>query len=216
MPKPVVSATPPSAPPAATPAPAPAAAPATTPAATVTPIATPAATAIATPAAAPAVAPASSREALRPEGPVTVTADHAEWQQDGVMIYSGHVLLVSSSLTLKGDRIELQQQPDGQYTAKVDGKPAQMDHAASTDSKGQSVPPVNAKASSLRYDSRSSVVDLIGNSVLTRGKDQITGSSIRYNVAERRIEAAGNSSGGQVRIVIQPPPPKTTSADKKP
>ncbi|HWU67387.1 MAG TPA: lipopolysaccharide transport periplasmic protein LptA [Stenotrophobium sp.] len=153
---------------------------------------------------------------MRPEGPVTVTADHAEWQKDGVMTYSGHVLLVSSSLTLKGDRIELQQQPDGQYTAKVDGRPAQMDHAASVDGNGQPSPPVSATADSLRYDSLSSVVDLIGHSVLTRGKDQITGSSIRYNVDERRIEAAGNSSGGQVRIVIQPPPPKTSAADKKP
>lgn len=132
------------------------------------------------------------------------------------MTYSGHVLLVSSSLTLKGDHIELQQLPDGQYTAKVDGNPAQMDHAASTDSKGQLTPPVNAKANNLRYDSRTSIVDLIGKSVLTRGKDQITGSSIRYNVAERRIEAAGNSSDGQVRIVIQPPPPKATAQDQQP
>ena len=130
---------------AADPAPAASQAVAQTPAATAVAEAAPATEAT----AAPAVAPAQGAEALRPTAPVTVTADHAEWQQDGVMTYSGHVLLVSSSLTLKGDSIALKQSAEGQYTAQGNGAPAQRDHAAGVDSKGQPTPPVSAKSDSI-------------------------------------------------------------------
>ncbi|MGH8461334.1 MAG: LptA/OstA family protein [Stenotrophobium sp.] len=146
-----------------------------------------------------------SRDALRPTGPVTVTADHAEWQNGGDMVYTGNVQLSSDTLQLRGARLELSQFPDGQYLAKLSGAPARMDHAGGVDDKGQPLPPVSAQGANLTYDTRSDIVDIVGKAVLTRGKDEIDGSSIHYNVAQRRIQASSDN-GSQVKIVIQPPP----------
>ena len=155
----------------------------------------------------------SGTDALRPTGPVTITANRAEWSKAGVMIYTGNVSLVSDKLKMSGERLELTQFPNSQYTAKITGSPAHLDHAGEPNEKGEPTPNVTADANTLIYDSRTSVVDVIDNARMTRGKDEVTGSNIRYNVAERRIQATGGD-GGQVRIVIQPPPDKKQQAQK--
>lgn len=144
-------------------------------------------------------------DSLRPTGPVTVTADRAEWEQNGAMIYTGNVLLTSDTLKLKGDRLELRQLADGQFTASITGNPATLDHPGLREKDGRVGPPVGARAKTLNYDSRTSMVDVLGNAVLTRGSDAINGEDIHYDAAARRIRAAGGQ-GGQVKIVIQPPP----------
>lgn len=149
----------------------------------------------------------SAKDPLRPTGPVTITADRAEWQDGGVMLYTGHVLLESDTLKLAGSRLELRQAEDGQYEARITGEPAQLTHPASVDQNSQPLPPVTAEARQLSYDSRSSIVHVSGGARMARGGDEITGEDIRYNVSERRIQAEGGR-GGQVRIVIQPPAPK--------
>lgn len=145
-------------------------------------------------------------DALRPSGPVTVTADRAEFQQGGKMLYSGNVVLSSDTLKLSGNEVELTQLADGQYNAKILGELARLEHAAYTDSTGKAFPAVTAQARTLTYDSRTGAVNVSGSARMTRGTDEINGDAIRYNVIERRIEAAGG-----VRIVLQPPPAK----DKK-
>jgi len=163
-----------------------------------------------------AAAPAkktSSTDALRPTGLVTITADRAEWSKVGVMIYTGNVSLTSDKLKMTGERLELTQFPNSQYTAKITGSLAHLEHAGEPNEKGEPTPTVTADASTLIYDSRTSVVDVIDNAKMTRGKDEVTGSNIKYNVAERRIQASGGD-GGQVKIVIQPPPDKKQQAQK--
>ena len=155
----------------------------------------------------------SAADAMRPTGPVTITADRAEWSKVGVMIYTGNVSLISDKLKMNGDRLELTQFPNSQYTAKITGSRAHLEHAGEPNEKGEPTPTVTADANTLNYDSRTSVVDVIDNARMTRGKDEVTGSNIRYNVAERRIQATGGD-GGQVKIVIQPPPDKKQQAQK--
>ena len=157
----------------------------------------------------------NAADVLRPTGPVTVTADRAEWEQNGAMVYSGNVQLSSDTLKLRGDRLELRQFEGGQFTASVTGKPARLDHPGLKDKSGQAGLPVSAEARTLNYDSRNSMVDILGNAQLTRGKDQIDGEDIRYDAAARRIKAAGGA-GGQVKIVIQPPPKATPSGGRSP
>ena len=142
---------------------------------------------------------------LRPTGPVTINADRAEWEKGGAMIYTGKVRLESGDMKLQGQRLLLRQFDDGQYEAHVSGAPATLDHAGLPAGEDGARPPVAAQASELHYDSRSDIVEVKGNALLTRGTDRIRGNSIRYDVARRRIEAAGGE-GGQVQIIIQPPP----------
>lgn len=151
-------------------------------------------------------------EGLRPTGPVTITADHAEWQKGGAMVYTGNVRLESGDLKLSGDRLHLTQAEDGEFEAKVDGRPAALDHAglaAASGGDGKRVP-VSARALQLTYDSREEIVVIDGDALLTRGGDEIRGQNIRYDVVQRRVEAQGKQ-GGQVQIVIQPPPRKDKS-----
>ena len=151
---------------------------------------------------------AAAQSGLAMNGPVTVTADRAEFDKSGTMIYLGSVVLSSDTLRLSGDRLVLQQFEGGQYEARITGSPARLEHAgvaASADS--AAAVPIKAEAGTLNYDTRRGVVDILGKAHMTRGQDQIDGDNIRYNVMARRIEAAGGS-GGQVKIVIQPPAQK--------
>ena len=156
---------------------------------------------------------ATNSERLRPTSPVKINADRAEWQKGGSMVYTGNVRLESGDLKLSGDRLNLKQFDDGQFEAKIDGKPAKLDHAglAAAGNKEGERPPVAARASTLTYNSRDEIVLVDGDALLTRGSDEIRGQNIRYDVTQRRIEAQGKE-GGQVEIVIQPPPRKGADA----
>lgn len=161
-------------------------------------------------AAAPKAEKSSLADRLRPAGPVTITATNVDWAKGGTMVYTGNVKLSSDTLKLDGDRLELDQLGGGEYRAKVTGAPAHLQHDGEPAAKGtkqDAEAPVTARAKTLIYDSKSGLVDVIGDALVTRGEDQITGETIRYNVIERRIQAAGGDKG-QVRIVIQPPPSK--------
>jgi len=136
---------------------------------------------------------------LKPTGPVTLTSDKAELVQGNSAIYTGNVVLTSDTLKLEGDRVELKQFGGGQYEAKITGGPARMNHAGT----GVDNPAVAARAKTLKYDSRSGILDLITDAFVMRGDDEITGNTIKYDVKERRIQASGGD-GGQVKIIIQP------------
>ena len=136
---------------------------------------------------------------LRPNGPVTIGANHAELVQGNSAVYVGNVTLDSDTLKMDGDRLELKRAADGQYTAKVTGAPAHMSHAGT----GPDNPAMTAHAKTMTYDSRAGVVDLVGDALMTRGDDTTTAETIRYYVLDQRYEASGGDSpGGRVKIVL--------------
>jgi lipopolysaccharide export system protein LptA len=149
-------------------------------------------------------APANDAEALRPTGPVTLTADRGEWIDGGEMRYEGNVALESEALKLSGDRMTVTQHPDGAFEAQILGAPAKLDHRAREGAQGIAGQNVTAEGQRIDYDSRSGVIQLQGQARLLRGSDEVEGERIDYIVAERRVRASGGD-GGQVRIVIQPP-----------
>ena len=60
------------------------------------------------------------------DGPVTVTADEAEWRREGLMLYQGNVRLVSGGMELRGQSMELRQIRAGRYKAFLRGGPWQV------------------------------------------------------------------------------------------
>lgn len=152
----------------------------------------------------------SALQSFRPTGPVTLTADRAEWVQGGQMQYYGNVSMRSDTLQLRGERMTVTQHTDGQFAAQLTGTPARLDHAGRPGTDGIGAQPVNAQAENIDYDSRTGVIRLSGGARLLRGSDEVTGEQIDYVVAERRIRAAGGQAG-QVRIVIQPPARKSAA-----
>lgn len=154
---------------------------------------------------------AQNANSLKPTGPVTIEADHADWEKGGAMVYVGNVRLQSGDLNLAGARMEFRQSPDGNFQARIDGRPATLDHRGLPTEDGKPGPPVSARGEVMTYDSRAATVQIDGGALLSRGKDEIKGGNVLYDVANRRIQANGGE-GGQVRIVIQPPPPKPGGA----
>lgn len=153
-------------------------------------------------ASARAALSAPQLDKLRPTGTVGITADRAELAEGHYAVYVGHVVLTSDTLNMDGARLELQQQPSGQFIATLTGTPAHMAHPSS----GPEDPAVTAHADTLVYNSATQLITLTGNAQLTRGQNVVTGSTVRYNVGDHRVQASGGS-GGQVHMVIQPPPP---------
>ena len=144
---------------------------------------------------------------LRPTGPVQVSANRAEVTQGNTAVYLGNVVFDSNTLKLDGDRLEVKRAADGQFEAKMVGAPAHMAHAGA----GPDNPTVTAHAKTLTYDSRTGNIDLAGDVLVTRGKDEIHGDTVRYNVLDRSMDANGGTKG-RVNIIIQPPPPAPGSS----
>lgn len=142
-------------------------------------------------------------EVLRPKGPVTLSADRAEWVQGGTMEYQGHVSLQSDTLTLSGEAMTVTPLSDSLFKARITGEPAELHHTGVTGSRELTELPVTARALTIDYDPASGIVHLRGSAHMVRGSDEVSGDDIEYVVAQRRIRASGGSSG-QVRIVIQP------------
>ena len=149
---------------------------------------------------------------LRPNGPVTIGANHAELVQGNSAVYVGNVTLESDTLKMDGDRLELKRAADGQYTAKITGAPAHMSHTGT----GPDNPPMTAQAKTVTYDSRSGTADLVGDAVMTKGDEKTTAEKITYNVVQQRYEASGgdgsNGSSGRVKIIIPQVGAPTTTA----
>ena len=137
----------------------------------------------------------------RISGPVTITAKTGEWQ-DGVMIYTGDVVMISKTLELRGARMEFRQAggKKAPFEITLTGSPATMKHLGAT----AQDPPVNGRGNRLVYRSASQTIELTGVARLERGKDELEGEQVRYDVAARRVQASGGDKG-QVRIVIDVP-----------
>ncbi len=156
-----------------------------------------------------------SKDNLKPSGPVTITAKSAELVQGSSAVYTGDVLN-SNTLKLDGDRVELQQYPGGDYLAKVTGGPAHVNHAG----EGPDNPPLAGRAKAMNYDSRSGILDMIGDAYALRGTDEFKAETMRYIVKEHRILADGGQ--GRVTVILQPrddstlPPEPSPSAPPAP
>ncbi len=119
---------------------------------------------------------AQAQTPARPSGPITITAKSGEWQ-DGVMIYSGDVLMQSKTLELRGARLELRQ-PGGNrapYEITLTGEPATLMHASEVPAEL----PVEARASRIVYNVKT-------------GEAKVTGA------------AKGRNAAGRPRAVLYP------------
>lgn len=146
-----------------------------------------------------------------PKGPIKVTSQRADIDEQGkLMLYRGNVRMVSGTLELKGQRLELRQPQPGQYEAHVSGRPARVVQQGQNNA-----PPLSASATEIVYNSRAATLALSGNATLSRGQDVLTGDRISYDLASRRISASG-TDGEQIKFVIQPPEDKKAPLDAKP
>ncbi len=137
----------------------------------------------------------------RVSGPITITAKNGEWQE-GSMIYTGDVVMISRTLELRGARLELAQSggKKNPYVITITGAPATLKHLGQTPQDAV----VNGRSAKIVYRSANQNIQLSGDAHLDRDKDELNGEDILYDVANRRVQASGGANG-QVRIVIDVP-----------
>lgn len=141
----------------------------------------------------PAAMPAKPPELT---GPITVTADEVDWNNNQQMEYRGNVRLSADGFTMVGELLKLEQRAGGVWM-ELTGSPAELEQV---DARIEGT--VRASADRLTYDAESQWIDLNGNARLNRGNDRVEGRNIRYNVTERRIQAKREARGEQVRIIL--------------
>ena len=140
---------------------------------------------------------------------VEIEADSAELSETrDVSIYRGNVHLKRGPLSMRGDELRITRNTDsGQIEARLSGTPATATHTTKQDPV-----PVTAAALQIIYTTIAEILELKGDARISRGEDQLQGDSVRYDVANARIQADGGKQ--RVRIIINPPSDK--SKPKKP
>ena len=157
---------------------------------------------------------------FRPNGPANISGDHLESVKGdtSVTVLTGNVTLDSDTLKMDGDRLEMKKFPDGSYTAKITGGPAHMSHAGT----GPDNPPITGHAKTMTYDSRTAMIDLVGDAELTKSGQTINAQTMAYNVRDKSYQAdRGDGGSGRVTITVPqvpnaPPPRQPAAAPAQP
>lgn len=134
--------------------------------------------------------------------PIYVAADRASIDdKTGITVYTGNVDITQGSMILRGDRIELRRDTEGNVDQIIsDGAPAYFEQQPSAD---QSV--TVATGSKLDYAVGTQLLKITGNAKVTQAGDEFTGARINYDMDKALVDAFSDSkSDKRVRMVIQP------------
>jgi lipopolysaccharide export system protein LptA len=162
--------------------------------------------------AAALAAPAALAERADRYKPTNVEADRMNYDDlKQVNVFTGAVVLTKGTITIRGDRMVLRQDPEGYQYGTTVGK------LASFRQKRDGVDEwIEGHAEEIFYDGKSETVRLTGRAKVrrlegTRVADEIDGAVIVYDSRTEQFavdgsgQAGGPSTGsGRVRVTIQP------------
>jgi len=140
--------------------------------------------------------------------PTNIEADKLQYDDaKQVTVFTGSVVLTKGTIVIRGDRLVLQQFPEGAQHAVAVGKRASF--RQKRDGMEQVI---NGFANQIEYDSRTETLKLTGDGLIKRLEcevaiDEITGGVIVYNAQSEQFTVDGKAPGdssGRVRIIIQP------------
>ncbi|MFZ4758276.1 MAG: lipopolysaccharide transport periplasmic protein LptA [Burkholderiaceae bacterium] len=158
-----------------------------------------------------AVLPAQAERADRYK-PTNVEADRMQYDDlKQVNVFTGSVVLTKGTIVLRGDKLVLQQDPEGYQYGTATGR------TASFRQKRDGVDEyVEGYGEEIHYDGKTERVRLTGKAKVrrldgTRVVDEIDGAVIVYDSRTEQFEVDGSGAasgpavgGGRVRITIQP------------
>lgn len=163
-----------------------------------------------------AAAPALAEKADRGK-PLEVQADRSGTAdlRNQVSRFSGNVVITQGTMTIRADRVEIRQTPDGYHQAQAWGAPgAPVSYRQKRDVADEWV---EGTAERVEFDGKAEVLRFVGSGVVRRlrGKDvvdEITGALITWNHAAEQFSVQGGSAtggapgSGRARAVFTPPP----------
>lgn len=136
------------------------------------------------------------------EQPIYVAADRASIDDNtGITVYTGDVDITQGSLILRGDRVELYRNAEGNVDRILSfGNPAYFEQQPSVD---QAV--TIATGDTLDYGVGAQLLKITGSAKVEQAGDEFTGARINYDMEKALVDAfSDTSSDKRVRMVIQP------------
>ncbi|HEB97388.1 MAG TPA: lipopolysaccharide transport periplasmic protein LptA [Sedimenticola thiotaurini] len=133
--------------------------------------------------------------------PITMEADGVEIDDGtGVSVYEGNVVVDQGSIHLTADRVVVTRKPNGANHIVASGNPTTFRQRV--EGKRE---PIRGRSRKAEYDTDSEVVILIGDAVVTQGKDSFASDRIVYDRVRGQVRAGARAKGKQrVRVTIQP------------
>jgi lipopolysaccharide transport protein LptA len=136
------------------------------------------------------------------QGPLQIRADRGVARQidfeDAIWEFSGNVVIDLDEGQLRADQATLTFADFRLTRAVATGAPAEFEDTGSMSGR-----PVRGRSGRMEYDLVDGIIRLSDGAWLAEGANEITGSTLVYNVPEERVLADGE--GDRVRITIQPP-----------
>ena len=138
--------------------------------------------------------------------PVNVEADSVTLDDlKKIGVYEGNVILTQGTLTMRADRVEVTQDPNGLKTVLATGNPVSF-----REKRDRVDEYVEAYAPRVEFDNVKSLLTLSGGAQLRKGEDEIRGNVITYNTQTEFYKVVGEQNetraSGRVRVTIRPKP----------
>lgn len=146
------------------------------------------------------------------QAPTKIDADTlAHDEQKLTTVFSGNVVLAKGSLLLKGNRLELRQQPNGTMMAVITGTPAQF-----RQQRGQTKEWIEGEGQTIEYDGTAEVVTITGQATMRRTSndallDQVSGDRLRYNNILETYQVEALPGMPRARMTLMPKPPAASA-----
>lgn len=123
-------------------------------------------------------------------------------------IFTGNVVLTKGSLILRGDRLELQQLPDGKAQAVITGKPARFRQKREAVAEW-----MEGEGAQIDYSDQTEIAILTGNAVMRRvgpdkELDRVAGDRLRYNNITEFYEVEIKPGQPRARMTLMPREPQ--------
>jgi len=130
--------------------------------------------------------------------PVNVQADQSEFdERAGIQKLSGNVEITQGTLKVKADSIQIELKDGALFRIIGTGNPIEFQQKTDEGAimRGQS--------KRIEYNTQTTQITFSGDARFRRPGQQLTGSSITYNISELTFKAAGDAKS-RVNIVLQP------------
>jgi lipopolysaccharide export system protein LptA len=131
--------------------------------------------------------------------PIGVEADSVDIDdRKGLSVYKGDVVLTQGSIVIKADKLTVTQSEKKSDHVVAEGRPVTY-RQETDDDKGV----VTGKGTRIEYDADSETIYLIGDAVLTQGKDSFKSDRITYDRAKSIVRGGASAKGKQrVKVTI--------------
>ena len=129
------------------------------------------------------------------------------------VVFNGNVVVTKGTMTIRADRIEVRELPDGYHTAVAFGSPGK--HATFRQKRDVPDEYIAGDAERLEYDGKSDVIRFVNNASVRRLRgsetnDEISGNLVTYDSTTEVFSVTGGAAptatnpGGRVRVTLKP------------